>query len=96
MLEVEHPPPTTLIIEFYSNLSVHFDDSNTQYVMSWIRGEEYVITPSIVATSLGVPLVQQPVYPYIETPSLGDVMSYITGTSISWGTEPHVTSYELT
>ena len=96
LLEVEHPPPTTLIIELYSNLSVHFDDSNTQYVMSWIRGEEYVITPSIVATSLGVPLVQQPVYPYIETPSLGDVMSYITGTSISWGTEPHVTSYELT
>ena len=28
-LDVEHPPPTALIKEFYSNLSVHSDDSNT-------------------------------------------------------------------
>ena len=57
LLDVEHPSPPALIREFYSNLSVHSDDSNTQYVRSWIRGEEYVITPSIVATALGVPLV---------------------------------------
>ena len=56
-LDVEHPPPPALIREFYSNLSVHSDDSNTQYVRSWIRGEEYVITSSVVATTLGVPLV---------------------------------------
>ena len=29
LLDVEHPPPTALIKEFYSNLSVHSDDSNT-------------------------------------------------------------------
>ena len=95
-LEVEHPPPTALIREFYSNLFVHSDDSNTQYVGSWIRGEEYVITPAIVAFTLGIPLVQQPMYPNTETPPLDNIMSFITGTTISWGTDPHVTSYELT
>ena len=64
-------------------------------MMSWIRGEEYVITPSIMATALGVPLVRQPVYSYTETPHLDDIMSYITGTSISWGTDPRVISHEL-
>ena len=63
---------------------------------SWIRGEEYVITPKVMASALGVPLVQQPVYPYTETPPLNDIMSLITGTSINWGTDPRVTSSELT
>ena len=57
LLDISHPPPAALIREFYSNLSVHSNDSNTQYVMSWIRGEEYVITPSVVASVFGVPLV---------------------------------------
>ena len=57
LLDVEHPSPPALIREFYSNLSVHSDDSNTQYVRSWIRGEKYVITPQEVASTLGVPLV---------------------------------------
>ena len=57
LLDVDHPPPTVLIKEFYSNLSVHSDDSNVQYVMSWIRGEENVITLKIVASALHVPLV---------------------------------------
>ena len=96
LLEVEHPPPIALIREFYSNLSVHFDDSNTQYVRSWIRGEEYVLTPFVVASTLRVPLVWQPVYPYTKTPPLDDIMSYITSTSISWGTNPHIISHELT
>ena len=43
LVDIDHPFPAALIREFYSNLSVHSDDSNTQYVMSWIRGEEYVI-----------------------------------------------------
>ena len=34
LLEVEHPPPTALIKEFYSNLFVHSDDSNIQFVKS--------------------------------------------------------------
>ena len=84
LLDVDHPPMIALIKEFYSNLSAHFDDSNTQYVMSWIRGEEHVITPSVVAITLGVPLVQQPMYPYTKTPPLDDIMSYIIDNSISW------------
>ena len=82
LLDISHPPPVTLIREFFSNLSVHFDNSNTHYVISWVRGEEYTITLSVVASTFGVPLVQQPVYPYDETPPLDDIMSYLTGTSI--------------
>ena len=29
LLDVKHPPPPALIRKFYSNLSVHSDDSNT-------------------------------------------------------------------
>ena len=29
LLEIDHPPPTALIREFYSNLSCHVYDSNT-------------------------------------------------------------------
>ena len=29
LLDVDHPPPTILIKEFYSNLSIHSYDSNT-------------------------------------------------------------------
>jgi len=57
LLDISHPTPAALIKEFYSNLSVHSDDSNTQVVRSWIRGEQYVITPSVVISALGVPLV---------------------------------------
>ena len=93
---MDHPPPIALIKEFYSNLSVHSDDSNVQYVMSWIKGKEYVITPLVVASAFGVPLVQQLVYPYSETPPFDDIMSYLTGTSIQWGTNPRITSHKLT
>ena len=55
---ISHPPSAALIREFYLNLSVHSDDSNTKYVLSWIRGVEYIITPSLVAFALGVPLVR--------------------------------------
>ena len=58
LLEVEHPPPAALIREFYLNLSIHSNDSNIQFMKSWIKGEEYVITPDVVVSALGVPLVQ--------------------------------------
>ena len=82
LMDIDHPPPATLIKEFYLNLSIHSNDSNTQFVKNWIRGEEYVITPLVVASVLGVPKVQQPVYPYDESPPLDDIMSYLTSTSI--------------
>ena len=87
--------PTALIREFFSNLSCHVYDSNT-LVRSWIRGVEFTITPRIVAEALGVPVVREPVYPYEESPSLDDVMSYITGSSIQWGSDPQIISAELT
>ena len=62
---------------------------------SWIEGEKYVITPIVVTFALGVPLVWQPGDPYTETPPLDDIMSFITGTFISWGTDPHVTSHKF-
>ena len=34
LMDIDHPPPATLIREFYSNLSVHSNDSNTQFVKS--------------------------------------------------------------
>ena len=58
LLDFSHPSPTALIREIYLHLFVHSNDSNEQYVMSWIRGKEYTITPSIVASALRVPLVR--------------------------------------
>ena len=46
--------------------------------------------------ALGVPLVQHPIYPYDESPPFDDIMSFITGTSIQWGSDPRITSHELT
>ena len=62
LLEVDHPPPTALIREFFSNLSCHIYNSNT-LVRSWIRGIEFTITPRIVADAPGVPVVRELVYP---------------------------------
>ena len=95
LLEIDHPPPTALIREFYSNLSCHIYDSNT-LVRSWIRGVEFTITPRVVAKALRVPVVWDAVYPYDESPSLDVVMSYITRSSIQWGSNPRITSAELT
>ena len=95
LLYISHPPPTTLIREFYSNLSVHSYDANT-LVRSWVQGVGYTITPLVVADALGVPLVQHLVYPYDESPPLDDIMSFISGTSIQWGFDPHITTAELT
>ena len=45
--------------------------------------------------AFGVPIVWKPVYPYVETPPLDVVMSYITGSSIQWGSDPQITSSAL-
>ena len=81
LLDISHPPPATLIREFYLNVSVHSYDANI-LARSWVRGVGYTITPSVVADALGVPMVQHPVYPYDESPPLDDIISYITGSSI--------------
>ena len=95
LLEVDYPPPTTLIREFFSNLSCHVYDSNT-LVRSWIRGVEFTITPRVVVNALGISVVRELVYPYEESPPLDNVMSYTTGSSIQWISDPRITSAELT
>ena len=94
LLEMDHPPPTALIKEFFSNLSCHIYDSNT-VVWSWIRGDEFTITPRVVAEALGVSIVTDSVYPYDESPPIDEVMSHITGSSIQWGYDPRITSSTL-
>ena len=81
LLEIDHPPPTALNKEFFSNLFCHVYDSNT-LVRSCIRGVEFTITPRVVANALGVSVIREPVYPYYESPPLDVVMSYITRSSI--------------
>ena len=81
LLEIDYPPPTALIREFFSNLSYHIYDSNT-VIRSWIQGKEFTITPKVVAEALGVPIVSDSVYPYDESPPIDEVMSHITGSSI--------------
>ena len=95
LLEVDHPPPIALIREFFLNLSCYVYDSNT-LVRSWIRDVEFTITSRVVVDTLGVPVVREPVYPYEESPPLDDTMSYITRSSIQWGSDPRITSAELT
>ena len=67
LLKIDHPPPTALIREFFSNLSCHIYDFNT-LVRSWIQGVEFTINPRVVVDALGVPVVREPVYPYAESP----------------------------
>ena len=95
LLKINHLPPTALIREFFSNLSCHIYDSNI-IVRSWIRGEEFTITPRVVAEALGVPIVTDPIYPCDESPPIDEVMSHITGSSIQWGSDPWITSSMLT
>ena len=94
LLEIDHPPPTALIREFFLNLSCHIYDSNT-LIRSWIRGVEFTITPRVVAETLGVSVVTGPVYPYAESPPIDVVMSHITGSSIQWGSDPRIMSSAL-
>ena len=94
LLEIDHLPLTTLIKEFFLNLSCHIYDFNT-LVRSWIRDVEFTITPRVMAKALGVPVVTEPVYPYAEASPIDVVMSYITGSSIQWGFDPRITSSAL-
>ena len=49
-----------------------------------------------MAETLRVLIVREPDYPYEESPPLNVVMSYITRSSIQWGSDPWITFAELT
>ena len=44
-----------------------------------------------MAEALRVSVVREPIYPYTETLPLDVVISYITGSSIQWGSNPRIT-----
>ena len=94
LLEIDRPPSTALIREFFSNLSCHIYDSNT-LVRSWIRSVEFNITPRVVAKALGIPIITEAVYPYTKAPPIDVVMSYIIGSYIQWGSDSRITSSML-
>ena len=50
----------------------------------------------MVAKALRVPVVRDADYPYDESLALDVVMSYITRSSIHWGSNPRIMSVELT
>ena len=49
-----------------------------------------------MADAFGVLLFLHLIYTYNESLPLDDIMSYITGTSLRWGSNPQITSVELT
>ena len=48
-----------------------------------------------MAEAFGVPVVTEPVYPYVESPPIDVFMSHITGSSIQWGSDPRIMSSAL-
>ena len=83
LCDVSDPPSVALIREFYSNLSVHSEDTDGHYLSTWIRGKEFRITKHLVSEALGVPMVRKPTYPYTEFPSIDDIMSSLCGRSVT-------------
>ena len=94
--DVFNPPLTALIKEFYSNLSIYPEDTSGHYLTTWIRGKEFRITKRVVFEALGVPLFRKPTYPYTKFPPVDDIISLLSGRSISWGSKPRINSCELT
>ena len=89
-------PLATIIREFYSNLSVYFAVSSGHILTTWIRCDEYQITKKVVADALSIPLVYNPTYPYIDLPSLNDVMSLLCGKPMTWIDKHRLDTSELT
>ena len=96
LCEASDPPPTTLIREFYSNLSIYSEITGGHYLTSWICGQEFTIFKQTVSETLGVPLVHKPTHPYTNFPSVDDIMSLLCGRPVSWGTKPKINSCEFT
>ena len=48
-----------------------------------------------MSDALGVPIIRETIYPYVEAPPLDVDMSYITGSSIQQDSDPRITSSAL-
>lgn len=95
LCEVSDPPPTILIREFYSNLSIYLEMTGGRYLTSWIRGQEFNIKKKTISEVLGVPIVHKPTYPYTVFPAVDNMMSLLCDHPITWGTKPRINSCEL-
>ena len=89
------PPPTDLIREFYSNLSVH-EDLRGHTVASCIRGVPFRLTREHVSKALDIPIISTPTYPYSRSPRIDDVMDVLCGRSVTQGSNRSISSSELT
>ena len=96
LCELFDPPPTTLIREFYYNLSIYSEVTGGHYLTSCIRGQEFTITKKIVSEALEVPLVHKPTYLYTVFTTINDMMSLLCGHPVSWGSEPRINYIEST
>lgn len=88
-------PPAAIIREFYSNLSVHSTITGDHFLATWFRGSEYQITRQDVSNALSVPIVVNPIYPYVDLRSLDDVVSILYDTPMVWTNEPRLDTGEL-
>lgn len=84
-----------IIREFYSNFSIHSTVTGGHFLATWVRGFEYQITRQDVSNALSVPIVVNLIYPYIDPPSLDDVVSVLCGTPMVWTNEPRLDIGEL-
>ena len=89
------PPPTDLIREFYSNLSVH-EDLRGHTVASCIRGVPFGLTREHVSKALNIPIIHTPIYPYSRSPRIDNVMDVLCGRSVTQGSDRSISSSELT
>ena len=86
----------TLIRELYSNLSVDEDICHGHKLTSWIRGVCFTITRDDVSNALYVPIICRPTYPCSKSPRIDDVMDVLYGRSVHRGSDPSISSSELT
>lgn len=75
--------PATLVREFYANLFIHFDDSSGHYLTTWIIGEEFHITKKVLSYAFNISLIHRPIFPYIESTSINDVLTLLCGRSVT-------------
>ena len=76
-------PFAAIIREFYSNFSIHSIVTSGQ------------ITSQDVSNAFSISIVVNPIYPYVDPPSLDDVVSVLCGTPMVWTNEPRLDTGEL-
>lgn len=84
-----------IINEFYSNLSVHSSVSCGHFLTTYIWCTEYQITHQDVSDAFSVRSIENLIFPYVDPPSMDDVVSVLCGTPMVWDGEPRLGTNEL-